>query len=75
MASSVAAETARVGVARFTLSLSLSVLVGCERSRLRTVRASLLFYLLLCACRFLFVLILACLRYFAVFGCHAWARL
>ena len=73
MASSVAAETARVGVARFTLSLS--VLVGCERSRLRMVRASLLFYLLLCACRFLFVLILACLRYFAVFGCHAWARL
>lgn len=47
--------------------LSLFVLVRCERSRLRTVHASLLFCPLLRACWLLFVLFLACLRYFVSF--------
>lgn len=54
--------------------LSLFVLVRCERSRLRTVHASLLFCPLLRAYRLLFVLVVACLCYLVVFGCRAWAR-
>lgn len=74
MASSVAADAARVGVMRFPLSLSRFVLVRCGCSRLRTVHASLIFCPLLRACWLLFVLFLACLCYLVVFGCRAWAR-